>query len=1205
MSQMLRYCVLLFILVGSSYCLAEPGVAAEVKLLVRTPTNTSPILYDPHTRAWLDSVPTIKVAIWGRPRPPLYMGYESGSFEGLTSDVLGALQGMLRARFSIFRYASREDALRAVTRGDIDMLAFNNESLDHNPLVKGTIPYLLNLRILIKRSEDQAKKSSDFAERRIGYVSVDEGSAARLRIRYPKATLISFTDYLTALTALAYKQIDGVHTGSITAEYLSSRFFRDEVYVEEEADSFSKANINFAVSAWRPELLSALNHSIAALPLLEMQRITSSWGLSDDCVLARPSLFLTSDQKAWIASHPNPKMIVAAANVPLSFYDEKGEMRGLSIDLIKIIERYTGLKFQIIRSDAVSEMVRMLQNSQADAIATLVIGDNRVATDQFTRPYLTSPFVVVTRRATKNILSLDELSGKRLALTQGNPVSKWVEEKYPGIKIVTVENATRGLEMLAEGSVEGAVHTWFGADYFITQHFRSELQIISGFGPTYAQVAMAVSPDSLILKDILNAALLKISPSTLTDLTDQWRSNTPSAAASSWSTYHDLIYQIIGAAVFIGITFLIWIYYLRRQIWQRQKAEQDLENQLEFSRTLIDGAPLALYVRDRDGKLVHCNQAYLDFVQRTREELLGKTLVESGHAAPVSIARQHEIYLNVLEKGEPFFGDVDVVMHSKDYRLYHWILPYRGTKGAIRGLIGGWLDISEREYLIAELERAKEDAVQASHSKSAFLASMSHEIRTPISALIGLIELLRKQDLSHDQRNERLEVAHQSAQSLLSLVGDILDLSKIEAGAMVAAPRPTHLTQLIESIHHLFEPNATKKKLDYRLIVDVEHPEIFIDPLMLNQIVSNLLSNAIKFTEQGAVYVRVREIKEESNNVSCSYEIQIVDTGTGLTDTEQKEIFEPFVQVNNSVFQRLGTGLGLSICKRLVQVLGIKLTLESQKGVGSRFTLRFNAEPTGPISVNAEVAKNLNHSTKRLRILVAEDHAPNRLLLCQQIEYLGHEAVPCNDGDSAFRLWGENKPPFDLAITDCNMPNVDGYELTRKIREYEHENCLSPLPIFGLTANAQSEIVSKCVAVGMNRCLFKPLSVDSLSTLLEDIAEDALRRSRANRAESELEKIRALKPDAYQSLLDQLLKSNREDSEKLLDAMSRGDYRAVGRLAHKIKGGAQLTSDVGLIDACKVLEEVSVTEARPKIAQKVNAVQMGINALEARLLDGQ
>jgi len=187
-------------------------------------------------------------------------------------------------------------------------------------------------------------------------------------------------------------------------------------------------------------------------------------------------------------------------------------------------------------------------------------------------------------------------------------------------------------------------------------------------------------------------------------------------------------------------------------------------------------------------------------------------------------------------------------------------------------------------------------------------------------------------------------VAHQSAQSLLSLIGDILDLSKIEAGEMTPAPRPTHLGEMAQSLYRLFETNARKKNLEFRLVAEVEHQGIMIDALMLNQVVANLLSNAIKFTDQGSVKLMLRELPGESAAGRARFAIQVSDTGQGLSETQRQEIFEPFVQADPQAHRVKGTGLGLSICASLAKLLGAELSVDSQKGLGSRFTLVFEAE---------------------------------------------------------------------------------------------------------------------------------------------------------------------------------------------------------------------------------------------------------------------
>ncbi|MDY7536389.1 transporter substrate-binding domain-containing protein [Pseudomonas sp. Bout1] len=1172
------------------------------QLRVRTPVLAPKVAFDPDTRAWLDTKPTVRVAFWGSAQPPLSEGYEPDVFEGVAADVLGLLQQTMDVHVEMQRYGSRDEASQALAGGDVDMLGLNDVTLTTTGGVPSS-PYLLNRQVIVRRANESQTADADISRGRLTYFGINTLKESQLRQQYPGSTLVPFTNHLNAMAALAYGQIDAVRTNAITAEYLISRFYRNELVIAGNAVAPNIADINFSVSVHAPQLLSAINQTLAAIPVAGMLRITSRWGLSNNFVIAHTSLNLSPQQKAWISAHPTAKVMVAGSYAPLTFFDERDRLQGLTADLLRLITRRTGLEFELVRSKGIGDMVERLEHHQADLIAAVSIGDFRLSRDQYTRPYLISPFVVVTRRSQADIRSLDELNGLKLAMPMGNPMSTWVEEKYPGITLVPVESATRGLEMLMAGEVDGSVQTQFGANYFINYHFQQDLHIAAVFGPVPAAVAMAVDQDQTVLKDIINQTLLEISPEELQEITVRWSSYVVPAVASPWSTYKDTVYMVIAGAALFALVFLIWNYFLRVQINQRKKAEQALGDQLEFTRTLIDGAPVALYVRDEEGRLVQCNRAYLDFLQTSADEVVGKTLLESDHVSPHLITRYHQFYLDILKEGQPTFGDLEVQVKGESFQLYHWVLPFHNSAGRYVGLIGGWLDITERAHLTEQLRLATETAVEASRSKSVFLASMSHEIRTPISALIGLIEMLRLRGGTPAQREENLEVAHQSAQSLLSLIGDILDLSKIEAGAMKPSPRPTHLVELMQSLHTLFATNARKKQLDYTLSTQVTHHGVMIDALMLNQIVSNLLSNAIKFTGQGSVQLLLRELPDARNAGYGRFAIQVSDTGAGLTTMQQHEIFEPFVQADPGEHRARGTGLGLSICVSLARLLEAQLSVDSQPGLGSRFTLVFEA-PLAEIAEDQALQTAQMPSGHRLKILVVEDHAPNRLLLCQQLEYLGHDAVPCDDGESALALWEQASPLFDLTITDCGLPGMDGYELTRRMRDWEQGMAQRAHPIFGLTANAQSEVVERCLAAGMNRCLFKPIGIEALAPLIGDVAQQSERRAlaAASNKGGELEKIRLLSPESYGPLVEEILKTHRQDALELTRLLALGDVAGLGKLAHKIRGGAYLTGDAELSAACGALESAAQAGSLPTCYPAAETLQARLQALEERLL---
>ncbi|WP_409319247.1 ATP-binding protein [Pseudomonas sp. KCJK9016] len=1160
--------------------------------------------FDNATQAWLSDRSSIRVAFWGGAHPPLYMGFERDTFEGVVADTLGLLQQMLGLPVRMLHYPTRDDALRGMAKGEVDMLALGAADDEPSPLFNGSKPYLLNRKVLVRRIDHSEKTTDVLSGDRIAYIAHTEAMGNRVRAQYPNNTLVPYTDYLNAMAGLAYEQADVLRIDAIAAEFLISRFYRNELYFAGDASRPGAADLNFAVSVRAPQLLEAINQSLAAIPVASMLRITSRWGLNNNFVVARPSLNLSSEQVEWIANHKTLKVGVSNSYAPLTFFDETNQLQGLSAELLKRIGQMTGLSFEIVRTGGVDEMVEQLQDRKIDFIAALSVGGGMFPASRISRAYLVSPFVVVTRHSDAERHSLEELNGLRLALAWGNPLSPWLTKNYPKVDQVIVRNATQGIEMLAEKEVEGAVTPQISADYFITQHFRADLHITSVIGPSPAAIAMAVAPGNETLKGIIDAALLAIPPEEMKDMTDRWRNNAAPAVASPWNTYKDVVVQVVAGSALLVLLFLVWIRYLRVQIRKRQKAERALQDQLEFSRTLIDGAPVALYVRDSEGRLAHCNQAYLDFFEMSREELIGKTLVESQVFSAEFSERYHHTYLDTLENGQSIFTDMDVEVRGQQYRVYHWILPFLNFNGQYIGVIGGWLDITEREHLIEQLRLAKETATEANRSKSVFLASMSHEIRTPVSALVGLIELLRLKGASAADMDENLQVAHQSAQSLLSLIGDILDLSKIEAGEMTLAPRPTHLEDQAQSIYRLFETNARSKNLEYRLVTEVHHPGVMIDALIFNQVVANLLSNAIKFTDQGSVQLILRELPGELPAGRARFAIQVSDTGRGLSETQRQEIFEPFVQADPHSNRAVGTGLGLSICASLAKLMGAQLTVDSQLGLGSRFTLIFDADLVEVEQSNSLpiVEASFGH---KLKILVVEDHAPNRLLLCRQLEYLGHEAWPCDDGESAFAQWKSAEPPFDLTITDCNMPRVDGYQLSCRMREEEQQQGVRAHPIFGLTASAQPEIIERCLEAGMTRCLFKPLGVEALTLSLAQVQQTSKRRAQAaTSGGSELDKIRLLSPESFEPLVQEILQTHRDDRRSLERLMLENNHDALAHVAHKIKGGAQLVGDQTLHEACQRLEQLVVEEAEPaQYRKQVEAILSCLLALEVRLLE--
>ncbi|MEW6990575.1 transporter substrate-binding domain-containing protein [Colwelliaceae bacterium 6441] len=392
------------------------------------------------------------------------------------------------------------------------------------------------------------------------------------------------------------------------------------------------------------------------------------------------------------------------------------------------------------------------------------------------------------------------------------------------------------------------------------------------------------------------------------------------------------------------------------------------------------------------------------------------------------------------------------------------------------------------EHALAIAESARKEAERSAQAKITFLARMSHEIRTPMNGVLGMAEALNFTQLNADQ-SELLDTLEGSARHLLALLNDVLDFSKMDAGKLTLESVPVNFHLLAKNVIKSFRLIENQRTIDLRCEIDndITH-SYFTDPTRLNQVLNNLVSNAIKFTERGSITLSIKRIAQfvEKNDIYDTVRIAVTDTGIGISKEKQKQLFTPFIQADDDITRKFGgTGLGLSICQEIVIAMGGKIKIISSKNTGSEFYFDLTYKQAGFEKDTEDRRKNSRHihaphddRFEGIRVLIAEDNLVNVKVLSSQLSRLNIDVDIAYDGLEAIKLFQANK--YGIVISDCHMPNMDGFELAQKIREIEDE----PVWLIAVTADALSGAAEKCLAAGFDDYMAKPCPQEEITNKL-------------------------------------------------------------------------------------------------------------------------
>jgi PAS domain S-box-containing protein len=595
---------------------------------------------------------------------------------------------------------------------------------------------------------------------------------------------------------------------------------------------------------------------------------------------------------------------------------------------------------------------------------------------------------------------------------------------------------------------------------------------------------------------------------------------------------------------------------------EQQKLAQRLRDQQFYTRSLIESNIDAIITTDPFGIITDVNKQMEALTGCTRDELIGApfksyfTDPERAEAAIKLVLRETNV------------TDYELTARALDGKKT--VVSYNATtfydRGrTLQGVFAAARDVTERKRVEAELQQAKSAAESASQTKSEFLASMSHEIRTPMNAIMGIADLLAKTPLSAEQ-DKYVQIFRRAGDNLLNLINDILDLSKVEASQLELERTGFSLNDLLEKVTEMVAVRAHEKGLALVCEIAPNVPTYLVgDPTRVRQVLLNLVGNAIKFTESGEVSLRV--MPDGDSSVPTALRFTISDTGIGIPGEKLGPVFERFSQADSSTTRRFGgSGLGLTISKRLVELMGGRIWVESTVEKGSVFSFAVPFEiwdgATGRAAV--PVGTGPEPQLPALRILLAEDSPDNCAITMAYLEDTPYRVEIAETGAIAFEMFAAGH--YDLVLMDRQMPVMDGLTATRTIRAWEKANDRPPTPIIALTASALKGDREKCLAAGCTAFLTKPIKQEVLLQAIKERFTVAPQSSGEESIRKDPARVRAYSKLAAR--VPEFLQNGRQNVVTMLEALARGDFETVQRLGHDMKGagatfGFQAITDIG------------------------------------------
>jgi len=1024
-------------------------------------------IFTEEEKNWIEKHPIVKVGA-GADWAPIDF-FENGRHKGISYEYLKHISDYTGLKFDIQKDLWKNN-LQKMKAQTIDLLPALYYTDERNNYMKFSKSYFEVLDYFFIRNDINASSMDDLNGK---IVAITQGDArvGILKKNYPQLKILTVPSFNDAIDALLEHKADILFDTYATVEYTLKKQSISTIVPFKSHRTNGIMKLYMASHKDNPLLASIISKSISAISHKEKKLIYEKWIYNKSSTDDKATHITLSEQEnKWLKKH---KTITFAGDpnwLPFEAFDKKGNYTGIVADYLHYIEKYIPLRFNPIQTKDWSETIAHAKVGDIDVISDDI--DSAVLQEHYVPipAYIKSPIVIVMREKNTFINDLEEIDDKKIALIAKYGYNDKVKKVYPDIPFSYEENADIALQSLSEGKIDAVLLSMPKSQYLLSVQGYNTIKIVGKIQVTMS-LTLFVKRSKPHLHSILQKVMQELVNTRHLDIFSKWQK-----IKFAEKVDYTLVYKILALFLFFILATWYWYRKLNYEVLKRKASEAQMS-------MMIETIPLNVIVSGLDGSVLRANAFSLKTFSVSAEDIYGHNVMEF-YVVPEeredivkTIQQEGKVKKRIVKFKRFDHSEIDIMIS---------IIPilYDGEKA----LLSIMVDLTERIKMEEDLREAKESADSANKSKSEFLANMSHEIRTPMNAIIGFTELLNE-EIQETRLKGYVKTIKSAGNTLLTLINDILDLSKIEAGKFEINKRATNIFDLSEDVLSIFMMSVRDKGLDLILDIDSTIPKsLLIDDIRLRQILVNIIGNAVKFTQKGFIKLKISALNVDKHLSKLDLQIVVEDTGMGIAKNQLENIFHSFEQqLGQDNYQFGGTGLGLSISKRLVEMMGGKVEVESIKGKGAKFSVYLYGIDISSIQMLDEKDNQAHLDVHHIRfkpakLLVVDDIEDNRDLIVQNFENSTLTVITAQDGVEAIEQYKKEKP--DVILMDIRMPNMNGYRAAEEIKRLS-----SSVPIIALTASIMKDEYERAKSENFDAYLRKPILRDELYLTLSHFLE--------------------------------------------------------------------------------------------------------------------